>query len=145
MNLRLPKSTAACTLPVILRFYARPRDPLHAVDPAQTTSDGTHHPPSLVLLFDPEWPVGGLALSQRSGRGRGRGGRRLPPEREECTPGTEAVDKVQIYGGSGPSTYAPTDGQDFELAFWQLTYLVVSPRRVYKQVYHQWVTLPQRL
>jgi hypothetical protein len=29
--------------------------------------------------------------------------------------------------------------QDFELAFWQLTYLVVAPRRVYKQTYHQWV------
>lgn len=27
--------------------------------------------------------------------------------------------------------------QDFELAFWQLTYLVVAPRRVYKQTYHQ--------
>ncbi|OXC70453.1 hypothetical protein AYX13_00928 [Cryptococcus neoformans] len=25
---------------------------------------------------------------------------------------------------------------DFELAFWQLTYLVVAPRRVYKQTYH---------
>ena len=31
--------------------------------------------------------------------------------------------------------------QDFELAFWQLTYLVVSPRRVYKQTYHQYVQL----
>lgn len=29
--------------------------------------------------------------------------------------------------------------QDFELAFWQLTYLVVAPRRVYKQTYHQYV------
>jgi hypothetical protein len=27
--------------------------------------------------------------------------------------------------------------EDFELAFWQLTYLVVAPRRVYKQTYHQ--------
>jgi len=31
------------------------------------------------------------------------------------------------------------DWQDFELAFWQLTYLIVSPRRVYKQTYHQYV------
>lgn len=32
-------------------------------------------------------------------------------------------------------------GQDFELAFWQLTYLMVAPRRVYKQTYHQYVSL----
>jgi hypothetical protein len=36
-------------------------------------------------------------------------------------------------------------GQDFELAFWQLTYLVVAPRRVYKQTYHQYVHAQERI
>jgi hypothetical protein len=36
--------------------------------------------------------------------------------------------------------WSNADEQDFELAFWQLTYLVVAPRRVYKQTYHQWAS-----
>ncbi|KAL7419990.1 hypothetical protein Q5752_004953 [Cryptotrichosporon argae] len=62
---------------------------------------------------------------------------------------------LPMSGSGGLSTYALADdvggrrgmpvmlrrltkfkSMDFELAFWQLTYLVVAPRRVYKQTYH---------
>ena len=56
----------------------------------------------------------------------------------------EEINEIQEHGtfpdiqkmGCG---WADDEGimQDFELAFWQLTYLVVAPRRVYKQTYPQ--------
>lgn len=59
----------------------------------------------------------------------------------------EEVNKIQEHGTSPARARHPEMGygwadnerymQDFELAFWQLTYLVVAPRRVYKQTYHQ--------
>lgn len=45
-----------------------------------------------------------------------------------------------LHSARGGMGVALANGQDFEMAFWQLTWLVMSPRRVYKQTYHQWVT-----
>ncbi|KAI8922705.1 UNC-50 family-domain-containing protein [Entophlyctis helioformis] len=50
------------------------------------------------------------------------------------------IRRSSMAGGSNFGTYLrrilSVPSMDFELALWQMTYLVISPRRVYRNVYH---------
>lgn len=82
----------------------------------------------------------GLGIEMDTGLGTGRGGlstqlKRLTKFRSmvRLQRQKRARHPEMGYGWADNERYM----QDFELAFWQLTYLVVAPRRVYKQTYHQ--------